>query len=48
VAKVDRDFRGSFLNRLLKVKQLLQQPPDLDAFFIARLSERATAMLSYR
>jgi hypothetical protein len=48
VAKVDWDFSGGFFGRFFKIKQLLQQSPNLDAFFIAGLSERSTAMLSYR
>jgi hypothetical protein len=48
LAKVDWDFGGGFLGWLFKVKQLLQQSPNLDAFFIAGLSEPSTATLSYR
>jgi hypothetical protein len=48
VSKFDRDFSGAFFDWLFKLKQLLQPPPDLDGFFIAGLSERSTAMLSYR
>jgi hypothetical protein len=35
VAKVDWDLSGGLFGRLFKVKQLLQQSPDLGAFFIA-------------
>jgi len=36
------------VDRLFKVKQLLQPSPNLDVFFIAAFSKRATAMMSYR
>ena len=48
MAKVDWNFSGGLFDWLFKVKQLLQLSPNLDAFFIARLSEGKTAMLSYR
>jgi hypothetical protein len=48
VAKIHWDFSGDFFSWLLKIKQLLQQSPNLDAFFIAGLPEASTAMLSYR
>jgi hypothetical protein len=47
MAKVVWDFSGGFFDWPFKVKQLLQQSPNLDDFFIARLSETSTAMLSY-
>jgi hypothetical protein len=43
-----RGVQWGLFDRLFKVKQLLQPSPNLDVFFIAALSKRATAMMSYR
>ncbi|HZS99583.1 MAG TPA: hypothetical protein VFA40_22540 [Terriglobales bacterium] len=48
MAKIHWDFSGDFFGWLFKVKQLLQQSPNLDALFIAGLPEPSTAVLSYR
>jgi hypothetical protein len=43
-----RGVQWGLFDRHFKVKQLLQPSPNLDDFFVAALSKRATAMMSYR